>query len=1155
MNRFQRLIDKVTSPDLSFDRRTLILVGFFSEIAIIISLLGDVIIGENIVEILVLIGLVTINPVFIFIGTHFDKVEFSAQLQVFTLVFIALPVTFIYGGGPYGGGVCWIAFAYMFIGVGLTGAYRIFMLLSVTAITIAEYIAWYFHPEWIVDHSRKMFMVDSLISLLLVGILISITLFFEKYIFRRENDRAKKAAQQAEDLNESQSLFFSTMSHEIRTPINSILGLNEIILRQKDASDEIRRDAMNIQGAGKMLLTLVNDILDISKIEAGKMSIVNVNYSIGSLISEIVNMVWLRAEEKGLKLKVDIDPAMPTELYGDEVRIKQILINLLNNSVKYTEKGSITLYMECEEIKGDKALINLTVSDTGIGIKNDAIPHLFDSFQRVDQERNRYIEGTGLGLSIVKQLVDLMGGKITVNSVYSQGTTFSVHLWQTVTDESQLGEISVANIVKYSSEKYQSGFTAEEARILIVDDNEMNLEVEKKLLEDTEIVIDTVLSGKAALEKTLDHRYDVIFMDHLMPNMDGIEAFSKIRNQVGGLNNETPVVVLTANAGSDNIKLYNTNGFDGYLMKPVSGKELESMLLKHLPESKVTLNGDHELVHENSDIDSGYSKKVPIIITTSSMCDLPQSVIKELTIEMIPFIISNGAGSFYDNIEVECDELVYYMGKNSEDLDTQPPSVEDFEEFFARVLKKCHHVIYIALTTGISQEYQRAVEASAAFENITVINSESISSSMGFMVMAANQMAQQGESVERIVARIESLKKKIHCSFIIDSTEYMVKKNLISEGVYRLMKTMHMRPSLSIKKDALRMDRIWFGSTKKCYERYINHAFPVGVNPDKDVLFITHVDLSDETLDWITNQVKKKYDFQNIICQKASAAISLSCGPGAFGLLYMDKGHHKYNFSVQLAKGRDVYEDDYDEVDDTEEIEEFQEFSVEDFNEIPRNYDPVNKEPVNKEPVNEETPNSPEPVKSSEGTIKGIDMDVALKNSGSKDAFVTVLKIFYDTIDKKATDIQNYYESQDWKNFTILVHGLKSAARLIGAVDLGNAAEKMEMAGKAEDLAYIKDNYKTLMTDYLKYKEYLAAELEEKAASEEKPEADMELMTATYEALKLGAENMDCSMIEDTFAEIDAYKVPDSEMATYKALKESFDNFDYDGMADILNRR
>ena len=285
------------------------------------------------------------------------------------------------------------------------------------------------------------------------------------------------------------------MSHEIRTPINSILGLNELILRDQDATEDIVKDASGIQGSGKMLLALINDILDFSKIEAGSMDIVPVDYKVGDMLSEIVNMMWLRAHDKGLGFEINVDPEVPTTLYGDEVRIKQVIINLLNNAVKYTQKGRVELRVDSNVADDDTVELSVSVSDSGMGIKKEDLPYLFDAFKRVDEGKNRHIEGTGLGLSIVKQLVELMGGTISVNSIYGEGSTFTFTIKQVVSDHTMIGDLDIhsQNMGKRSS--YESSFMAPEARILIVDDNEMNLEVESRLLVDTDMGIDKAISG------------------------------------------------------------------------------------------------------------------------------------------------------------------------------------------------------------------------------------------------------------------------------------------------------------------------------------------------------------------------------------------------------------------------------------------------------------------------------------------------------------------------------------------------------------------------------------------------------------------------------------------------------------------------------------
>ena len=340
-----------------------------------------------------------------------------------------------------------------------------------------------------------------------------------------------------------------------------------------------------------MLLTLINDILDLSKIKSGKMDIVNVSYETGELFSEIVNMIWIKAKEKGLEFKLNVDSSIPSMLCGDEVRIKQVLINLLNNAVKYTSEGSVTLSIRCERLTLNRVRVWYSVEDTGQGVKKENIPYIFNAFKRVEEEKNRHIEGTGLGLSIVQQMVELMGGEIKVNSVYTKGSKFVVMLEQDIIDDQELGTFTLSSRKKsHRGEQYRQSFEAPDAHILVVDDNEMNLMVVRKLLSETKIQIDTVLSGAECLRMTQNLHYDAILMDHLMPEMDGITCFHALRTQPGGLCQDVPVIALTANAGSGNQLLYRKEGFDGYLAKPVSGALLEAAVLSILPKELVNVS-------------------------------------------------------------------------------------------------------------------------------------------------------------------------------------------------------------------------------------------------------------------------------------------------------------------------------------------------------------------------------------------------------------------------------------------------------------------------------------------------------------------------------------------------------------------------------------
>ncbi|MBQ1490706.1 MAG: response regulator, partial [Blautia sp.] len=330
-------------------------------------------------------------------------------------------------------------------------------------------------------------------------------------------------------------------------------------------------NALLVRSAGRILLHLVGDILDMSKLESGKMDLINSPYDLGALLSEVVGMIWVSASQKGLAFHVNIDPLLPRKLIGDEIRLKQILMNLLGNAVKYTPQGSITLSVQRKETKGAFCTLVFSVTDTGIGIKKESIPHLFSAFRRVDENTTRYIEGSGLGLSIVKQLLDCMGGTITVNSVYTKGSNFIAELPQEIADPKALGELDLEAGHRLSSpSRYMPRFIAPGARALVVDDNLGGQMVVTKLLKETQMEIDTAGSAEEALQKTLQKSYHLIFMDHLMPGMDGIACLKAIRTQPGGLCKEAKIVALTANADAAARALYAQAGFDGYLLKPAS---------------------------------------------------------------------------------------------------------------------------------------------------------------------------------------------------------------------------------------------------------------------------------------------------------------------------------------------------------------------------------------------------------------------------------------------------------------------------------------------------------------------------------------------------------------------------------------------------------
>lgn len=432
-------------------------------------------------------------------------------------------------------------------------------------------------------------------GLLLILFIIGGTYLFITAEKAKERDELREAKEEAENANRAKSQFLANMSHEIRTPIHAIMGMNEMVLRESKDED-IRVYASNIKSASENLLDIINGILDFSKVEAGKIEIENSEYSLGGLLNDLNNIITPMTKEKDLDFNIKVDEKLPRVLLGDVGKVRQIIINLLNNAVKYTKEGEISLVVG-GDVSGEKVDLTVQVKDTGIGIKEDNLDKLFMDFERVDLEENRNIEGTGLGLAIVYRLLQHMGGEIKVSSKYGEGTEFVVNLPQGVADVTPIGDFQV----KYEAEgdtKYTERFVAPDAKVLVVDDHEMNLVVIKNLLKTTQMQITTCSSGEECIEHIINDTFDIVLLDHMMPGMSGIETLEAIMEKE--LKRDTVFIALTANAIVGVKEMYLSKGFDDYLSKPIDTRKMEKMLQHYIPEHKLT-KVKHTNTEDNSE--------------------------------------------------------------------------------------------------------------------------------------------------------------------------------------------------------------------------------------------------------------------------------------------------------------------------------------------------------------------------------------------------------------------------------------------------------------------------------------------------------------------------------------------------------------------------
>lgn len=528
------------------------------------------------------LGIAVLSFVLLFYAYKSGRYQFCYVVTIIMIFLMMFPYLFFKSGGYKGGMVSFYIFGILFTVFMLEGKAMFFTAFTEMVVYISTIMIAYQNPQMVVwFSSEKEVVMDLLIGFCASSISVAAVMYLHFRMYNKQQEILEEARIEAQSANKAKSAFLANMSHEIRTPINVMLGMNEMILRESE-SEEIRQYAKSIERSGSYLISLINNILDISRIESGKMEIEEGKYELRQLLDEVMLIAEKQAEQKSLKMNLIFDKTLPAYLIGDVIHIKQILLNLINNAVKYTKEGQIDIKVSknAEETK-----LIFEVKDTGIGIKEENLPILFDAFMRVDSKKNKKIKGTGLGLAIAKQLAEQMDGMIWVESVYGKGSSFFVQLPMKKVSDGKISNVEW----KETDERKRRSFVAPQAKILIVDDNPENLMVTRSLLKRTAVFVDTAASGEECVHKVRQNVYDLILLDYMMPQMDGIDTIRELKKDVQF---HIPVIALTADVTKGIEQTFLREGFCAYLSKPVMWSKLEDLLMKYLRDNLVFIRED-----------------------------------------------------------------------------------------------------------------------------------------------------------------------------------------------------------------------------------------------------------------------------------------------------------------------------------------------------------------------------------------------------------------------------------------------------------------------------------------------------------------------------------------------------------------------------------
>ena len=979
----------------------------------------------------------------------------------------------------------------------------------------------------------------------------------------RYMDELREQKRIADEANRAKSAFLANMSHEIRTPINAILGMDEIILRES-GEQRITAYAGDIQDAGKTLLSLVNDILDFSKVEEGKMEILPTQYELSSVINDLMNMILGRAEAKGLHFTVNVDESTPSLLFGDEIRIRQCALNILTNAVKYTEKGSVTMDVGYEKLGEDKIALRVRVTDTGIGMKAEDMDKLFSPFDRIEEKRNRSIEGTGLGMSITRQLLDLMGSRLEVESVYGEGSTFSFAVEQGVVKWEGVGRLVCSLEQRTESRKaYRELFHAPQARILVVDDMTMNLTVIRGLLKKTQVQIDTAESGQEALALAGKRRYDAVFIDHMMPGMDGIETLRELRKlpDMEGV----PCVALTANAVSGAREAYLDAGFSDYLSKPVDGKKLEKLLASLLPPEKLRAPEA-----ETAAAQSAETARVLVVDDDELICRLAEDILgksfqvrschtgeealaqaESLRPDLVLLDINLGGTSGFEVLSAlkgreatRSIPVVFLTGEKNEEAEIQGfrSGASDFvrKPFAPEVLlQRARRIVALSrLQSDLQSEVRRqTLRAERLTKEMMLALSKSVDAKDHYTNGHSERVAAYSAEIARRMGKSAREQEKLYeMGLMHDIGKIGVGEEIINKpGRLTDEEFAQIRRHTTIGSEILRsiteMPELEQGA-RSHHERYGGGGYPDGLKGD-DIPEAARIICIADSYDAMTSTrtystPRPQADVRAELVRCAGSQFDPNIVKFMLDMIDEDTDYtmneYKADIGVWKESGRLwAHSDAAAEA-------------------LPAAWEAPAAE------ADEESAELPAWLYE----IGELDAETGLSHCGTEETYLDTLRIYAKSAAACADEISAYWRAGDVENTTVKVHGLKSTSRAVGASALGDLAEKLELAGKAGDTQTLAGGLDELTARCRALGERLSPLLAPEGMEKALSTLSEEKLNGIYDSIRALLADFEFDRAASMIDSLGGVGVPESERERCRQLKELADSFDWDRIGELL---